>query len=122
MAREFHRVLKPGGWVCARTPNKWGYIALGARIIPDALHDRVLAYLQPARQKHDVFPTFYRANSAPAIRDAFPSGLWDDVSYMADSDPAYAANSKALWRLFLLLSLVTPAFFKPIAFVLVRKC
>lgn len=41
---------------------------------------------------------------------------------MADSDPAYAANSKALWRLFLLLSFVTPAFFKPIAFVFVRRC
>lgn len=111
IAAEFHRVLKPGGWVCARTPNKWGYIALGARIFPEALHDRVLAYLQPVRRKHDVFPTVYRANSASAIRGTFPSDRWDDVSYMADSDPAYAANSKPLWRMFLLLSLVTPSFF-----------
>lgn len=29
---ELRRVLKPGGWFCARTPNRWGYVGLGARV------------------------------------------------------------------------------------------
>ena len=27
-ARELERVLKPGGWFCAWTPSKWGYLSL----------------------------------------------------------------------------------------------
>ena len=37
-ARELGRVLKPGGWLCAVTPNKWGYFSVGARVIPERLH------------------------------------------------------------------------------------
>jgi len=25
VTKELDRVLKPGGWLCARTPNRWGY-------------------------------------------------------------------------------------------------
>ena len=121
MAAEFHRVLRPGGWVCARTPNKWGYIALGARIIPNALHDRVLGYLQPNRQKQDVFPTFYRMNSAFEIKCAFPD-VWENFSYTVDGDPAYTANIRVLWRIFLLTSVFTPSSLKPVLLVFIRKC
>lgn len=121
MATEFHRVLKPGGWVCARTPNKWGYIALGARIVPEALHDRVLAYLQPARQERDVFPKFYRVSTASAINAAFPGDRWANFSYPVEGEPAYAANRKTLWRAFLLLSSLTPDALKPIILVFLRK-
>jgi len=122
MAAEFHRVLRPGGWVCARTPNKWGYIALGARIIPEALHDRVLAYLQPARQKRDVFPTFYSVNSTSEVDNVFPNDQWANFSYTVEGEPAYASNVRMLWKTFLLLSLVTPSLFRPILLVFVRKC
>ena len=37
IARSFERVLKPGGWICARTPNRFGYIALANRFLPDLL-------------------------------------------------------------------------------------
>jgi SAM-dependent methyltransferase len=33
-ARELDRVLKHGGWLCARTPNRYGYIALANRFVP----------------------------------------------------------------------------------------
>ena len=39
-ASEVYRVLKPSGWFCARTTNKWGYIGIGARIIPAFLESR----------------------------------------------------------------------------------
>jgi SAM-dependent methyltransferase len=34
VADELTRVLKPGGWIAVRTPNKYGYVALGARLVP----------------------------------------------------------------------------------------
>jgi 2-polyprenyl-3-methyl-5-hydroxy-6-metoxy-1,4-benzoquinol methylase len=32
VASELDRVLKPGGWICARTPNRHGYVALLNRL------------------------------------------------------------------------------------------
>jgi SAM-dependent methyltransferase len=57
------RILKPGGWFCAWTPNKWGYPGIAARMIPNRLHTRVVTRLQPYRPHEDVFPTAYRMNS-----------------------------------------------------------
>lgn len=59
-AAEVSRVLKPGGWFCARTPNYWGYIAVASRMIPNRLHAKVLARVQVGRKEKDVFPTWYR--------------------------------------------------------------
>ena len=69
---EIERILKPGGWFCARTPNKWGYISLGANLIPNSLHVRFLKFLQPDRQEEDVFPTRYRMNTIAALKTHFP--------------------------------------------------
>jgi SAM-dependent methyltransferase len=38
LAAEVCRVLRPGGWFCAWTPNKWGYVGIGARCVPNSLH------------------------------------------------------------------------------------
>src|SRR5690606_34252882 len=57
---ELDRVLKPGGWICARTPGRWGYIGLGATMVPNRWHVRLLRYLQPHRKEIDVFPTAYK--------------------------------------------------------------
>lgn len=69
--REAHRVLKPGGWFCARTPNRWGLTGLATNLVPNSLHVRVLAHLQPGREARDVFPTTYRLNSRSRLRRYF---------------------------------------------------
>ena len=48
--RDLDRVLKSGGWLCARTPNRWGYIALGASVVPNRWHVPFLRQLQTAPQ------------------------------------------------------------------------
>ncbi len=45
---EVRRTLRPGGWFCAWTPNKWGYVGIGARCIPNSLH----AVLLPENTPH----------------------------------------------------------------------
>lgn len=46
---EAARVLRKGGYVCLRTPNIWGYVAIAARLIPERLHKKVLKRAQPER-------------------------------------------------------------------------
>jgi SAM-dependent methyltransferase len=97
-AAEIHRVLKPGGWFCARTPAKWGYIGIGARAVPNALHTRFLGSLQPHRKPEDIFPTFYRLNSFRALRRVFPHDKWRDCTYGFNGVPGYHANKVVLFK------------------------
>lgn len=104
VAREFERILKPGGWVCARTPNKWGFIAIGARLVPNRLHVRALHTLQPGKHEVDTFPTRYRMNTRGALRRIFPAPAFEVHAYTTDYEPhLYAGQSRvltsALWAL-----------------------
>jgi len=67
--REIFRVLKPGGWFCARTPNRFHYAYLAAALLDGtALEKKVLRKVQAGRHEHDVFPKFYRANTPGALK------------------------------------------------------
>lgn len=96
---ELERILKPGGWVCARTPNRWGYIAVGARIVPNRWHARVLSRLQPGRQERDIFPTRYRLNTMAAMRQEFSAPTWEVYGYTMNGHPSYAGNSRLMYYL-----------------------
>lgn len=95
-ADNVYRVLKPGGWFCARTPNRWGITGLGSNLIPNRMHSRLLRTLQPAREEQDVFPTVYKLNTRRSIRRHFPAGKWDDFSYFYNSEPPYVQWSRLL--------------------------
>lgn len=95
---EVRRVLKSDGWLCARTPNKWGLTAIAARLVPNSLHEIVLAWLQPHRKTKDVFPVLYKMNSRAALAKLFVASDWEFCVYGWNGDPAYHAESKMLWR------------------------
>jgi SAM-dependent methyltransferase len=97
VAREFERILKPGGWICARTPNKWGYVGIGARLIPNHLHLGLLRSLWPGRREVDVFSTHYSLNSMHEIGRTFPSSIWENLSYFQNATPKYFGTSKLLF-------------------------
>jgi SAM-dependent methyltransferase len=99
-ARELLRVLRPGGWICAMTPNKWGYVALAARLLPNRLHARALTRVQPHRKEIDVFPTVYRLNTPEAARRYFGGG-GDVFHYTTSAVPSYHFKSMILFRLLL---------------------
>lgn len=119
--REIGRVLRPGGWICARTPNKLGIIAVAARAVPNRWHVPALSVLQPTKRDVDTFPTFYRMNSGRDLRACFSPENFDHCSYAYDSGPAYAGRSRVGWSAFRMLSRVTPARMRPMLFVFVRK-
>jgi SAM-dependent methyltransferase len=120
-ARELDRVLKPGGWICARTPNRHGYIALGNRLIPDSLHGRIIRSAQDAREEKDVFPAVYRLNSAGAFKQHCPAARYDLHVIPWDAEPAYYFGSKLLYSLFLAIQHCTPAALKTVLMVFIQK-
>ena len=109
-ARELLRVLKPGGWICSMTPNKWGYVALASRLLPNRMHSRALSRIQPGRQAKDVFPTVYRLNRPSAVRRYFGKEA-DIYHYATSAVPSYNFNSIILMRLMQLVHRLTPPMF-----------
>lgn len=120
-ASEIARVLRPGGWICARTPNRWGMIAVAARLVPNRHHVRTLRVLQPGKKDVDTFPTVYRMNTVRDLETCFPVAEFDHATYTYDGGPAYAGGSRIGWALFRALSRLTPARLRPTLFVFVQK-
>jgi SAM-dependent methyltransferase len=96
---ELDRVLRTGGWLCARTPNRWGYIGLGAQAVPNRLHEMILRRLQPTKRAEDTFPTSYRLNTIRDLKQWFPVGSYDHFIYASDSEPTYVGHSLFAARL-----------------------
>lgn len=96
-AAELDRILKPGGWICATTPNKWGYIAVGARIVPNRHHVGALHKLQPGKKAVDTFPTHYGMNTRRDLERLFPAPRFALHAFTADVEPhQYGGGSKLL--------------------------
>jgi SAM-dependent methyltransferase len=119
VAAEMLRLLRPGGWLAARTPNKWGLIGLGARAVPNRLHARVLDRLQPGRRPEDVFPVRYAMNTRKDLARLFaPHAVH---VYGHASEPTYFGRSTAMWRIAGGVDRVTPARLRPTLMVFVQK-
>jgi SAM-dependent methyltransferase len=106
---EIGRVLRPGGWFCARTPNRWSYVGIAANLIPNRLHTAIMGRLWPERSEQDVFPTVYRMNTPGALRRWFPDGGWHNASYSANPTPKYHGNNAALFGLVGLYQTLMPS-------------
>lgn len=121
LAEEISRILKSGGWICARTPNKWGYIAVFARLVPNRFHDAVLRVVQPRKKSIDTFPTLYRLNTRRDLRRFFSVQRFEHIIFEHDAEPAYAANSILGWKLGLLLSRISPRRARSMLFIFLQK-
>jgi SAM-dependent methyltransferase len=118
---EVKRVLKPGGWFCARTPNRWGYISILTRLIRNASHKRILRWAQPDRQEVDVFPTRFRMNSLGAVERHFASPEFTHCSYHYQAEPAYHFNSRVVFALMRVIDGLLPPVLHANLFVFVRR-
>ena len=98
-AAEIERVVKRGGWVCARTPHLFSAVAFAATLMPNKLHSMLLRRIQPNRKEHDVFPTHYRINTIRAARELFRSDKWEHFSYTWSPNPAYHFNNKFIYKI-----------------------
>lgn len=119
VAHELLRILRPGGIICARTPNKYGYVALAARLLPEGLYGPILRKAQPDREDRDKFPVHYRLNDRSSLRRHF-SGVSVTICH-PDFEPSYFFNSKMIRNAMRLLHALMPAALRPAMIVLIRK-
>lgn len=85
---EIARVLKPGGYFIAKTPNRFHYMTLVARVTPTWFH-RLVNKLR-GRPYADTFPTRYRINSVAAVRHfADECGLQVAAIKLLEGRPEY---------------------------------
>jgi SAM-dependent methyltransferase len=119
-ASEIARVLKPGGWFCAYTPNKWGYVGMCVRSVPNALHARLLKFANPnAPAAKDVFPTLYRMNTLGAVARYFPN--FRNASFIFNGPPGYNFGSTIMARFWLLAMSLMPYRMGQSLFVFMQK-
>jgi SAM-dependent methyltransferase len=116
---EISRLLKPGGYFCARTPHSMHYVSLFARLIRNARHPKALRLIQPTRRSEDVFPTFYRLNSLRRVMATFRG--WQNYSYLHSSEPRYFFGSRSVYRIFAVLHAVLPKPLSGTVFVFLRN-
>lgn len=87
---EVFRVLRPGGVFFSHTPNLSGYTTALTRLGPPAVRVRLAKLLQ-GREAEDVYPTYYRANTAAALGTlATNAGFTRCSIELIDSSPLFA--------------------------------
>lgn len=120
VSRELLRVVRPGGWICAVTPNSYGYVAIASRLVPNRRHVAALKSAQPDRKAEDVFPTRYRLNTRAALQRYF-GGRADIHVYRASAEPAYHFGKPWLYAGFKLLHRLLPDVLHSQLFIFMRK-
>ncbi|MBR0552104.1 class I SAM-dependent methyltransferase [Stakelama marina] len=119
---EIGRVLKSGGWFCARTPAKHSLIATASRVVPNRQHSSTLEKIQDgSRKAEDVFPAFYRLNTIGAVRAHFPAKKWENYSYTYSSEPSYHFGKTYVARLIAAVQYLKSPFGGESLLVFVRK-
>ncbi|NLJ29706.1 MAG: class I SAM-dependent methyltransferase [Deltaproteobacteria bacterium] len=107
---EIGRVLKNGGFLCIRTPNRWSYIALGATLIPNRYHSSVTSIVQDGRKEEDVFPTVYKCNSVAKLKRIMKKSGFECVVYGYEAEPSYLSFSKVAYLFGVLHQRFAPRF------------
>lgn len=118
---EAWRVLKEGGYLCIRTTNAWGYVALMTRIIPEAFHNRLIRWIQKARKEEDIFPTVYRCNTIPKIKHTLKKHGYSGVVFSPIGTPAYLNFSCIVYFFGILYERFSPQWLRHTILVFAQK-
>lgn len=95
--QEMRRVLKPGGWFCAITPNRWGYVGMAVNMIPNSVHVALLKFLRPTVNSVDIFPTQYKMNTPGRLAKLLRRDQWDPGVFVFNTLPRYHAENGFLF-------------------------
>ena len=109
---EAARVVRPGGCIALRTPNRWSYVSIAASILPNRTHGAVTSKVQASRNEEDVFPVLYRCNTRRTLRKAMDRAGFDSAVWTMEAEPAYLSFSPAIYRLGSLIHALMPPVFR----------
>jgi ubiquinone/menaquinone biosynthesis C-methylase UbiE len=87
--KETARILNSGGKWVFLTPNKWDYVSIASRLVPNRFHSKIVNKTQ-GRKEENVFPTVYGANSYKKIDSLCRASGFKlkEISYLGQP-PAY---------------------------------
>ena len=120
--RECTRTIKPGGYLCLRTPNALNYISLFARLVPNRHHAAVLdKVLTTKKDEQDVFPTVYRCNTRRRIRRMLDEHGFDHCVYSHEAEPYHLGFSRLAYLCGVLHQRLAPSLFRSTIFAFARK-
>jgi SAM-dependent methyltransferase len=120
IASELARIIKPGGWLCVITPNKWGYVAVASRLVPNKKHAAMLRAIQPHRKEQDVFPTRYLLNTPSDLRRHFGKSF-DVFAYRDSAVPSYHFGKPLAFRMWQVVHRLLPPPFATGLFALMQR-
>ncbi len=119
---ECRRVIKPGGYLCLRTPNALNYISIFSRLIPNRLHAAVLGrVLHTQREEQDIFPTLYRCNTARRIRRMLDTYGFDHCVYGYEAEPYHLGFSRLAYLAGVWHQRLAPKFLRSTIFTFARR-
>lgn len=98
VAREVHRVLRPGGRFVFLTPNALNPNVWLIRAVPNRLHDPLTRRLY-GRQERDTYPVCYRLNTPRAIDGVLLPLGFTKVRLHLNGDPSYLSFDPKTFRL-----------------------
>ena len=93
--REIGRVMKSGGYLIFKTPNKNHYMPLIARLTPFWFHKVINKWR--GRNTFDTFPTLYRFNTLSDIRKKIPNTLEIQNIELIEGRPEYLRHFGILY-------------------------
>jgi SAM-dependent methyltransferase len=117
--REIDRVLKTGGFFCARTPHSFSYVSLAARAVKNSSHVRFLRWIQPNREAQDAFPTAYQCNTLGGVARRFDG--WENFTYLYTAEPSYYFGRKPVFHFMNLMHRFLPRVMTGSLFIFLRK-
>ena len=122
VAIQLARILKPGGWLCARTPNKYGYKSIATQLVGNSgLKQILLGKVQPDRDSVDMFPTVFKLNTKRQLKKHFPDNQFSHFVYYYFSEPSYFFNSKFLYWTMSVFDRLLPKCLYSNLFIFIRK-
>jgi SAM-dependent methyltransferase len=118
---ECRRVIKPGGYLCIRTPNVFSYFGVAAKLFRGRAHDKVLKAAQKERSHEDVFPAVYRCNSRGKLRSMLVRNGFDACVYGYEAEPSYFSFSSLAYFLGVVHQRFSPRACRIVLFAFARR-
>jgi ubiquinone/menaquinone biosynthesis C-methylase UbiE len=116
---EVNRVLRHGGYFCARTPHSFNYVSLAARLVKNSAHVKWLRWVQPKRKAQDAFPTAYQCNTVRAVARHFKG--WQNFTYLYTAEPSYYFGRKFVFSVMNAFHRFAPRALTGSLFIYLRK-
>jgi SAM-dependent methyltransferase len=107
---ECARVVRPDGYLCFRTPNRYHYSSLGASLIPARHHHSVRRILGHFHEADDVFPTYYRCNTRGRCERELRGSGFESLVYLHRGESHLSGRGVMLGRIGRWIESLSPSF------------